>query len=102
MTVNAALRGISPITIRRYIASGRLGAVRVGRGIRVSREAIDRFLTPVDGREPNEELAPVRVKPFTFDSPLWDIVGMIEGGPADFSEHADRYLADAYADPHDR
>jgi excisionase family DNA binding protein len=43
----AALLRVSPITIRRYIASGELAAERVGRGIRVRREAIEDFVTPV-------------------------------------------------------
>jgi excisionase family DNA binding protein len=43
----AALLRVSPITIRRYIASGELAAERVGRGIRVRREAIEDFVTPI-------------------------------------------------------
>jgi excisionase family DNA binding protein len=43
----ARLLRVSPITIRRYIASGRLPAERVGRRIRVRRKAIDGFVTPV-------------------------------------------------------
>jgi excisionase family DNA binding protein len=43
----ARLLRVSPITIRRYIASGRLSAERVGRGIRLRREAIEAFVTPV-------------------------------------------------------
>jgi hypothetical protein len=33
--------------VRRYIASGELPAVRVGRQLRLEREAVDRFITPV-------------------------------------------------------
>jgi excisionase family DNA binding protein len=43
----AQLLRVSPITIRRYIASGRLSAERVGRGIRVRRESIEAFVAPV-------------------------------------------------------
>jgi excisionase family DNA binding protein len=43
----AQLLRVSPITVRRYIASGQLAAERVGRGIRVRREAIEEFVTPV-------------------------------------------------------
>ncbi len=35
------------------------------------------------------------------EDPLLDIIGMIEGGPTDISEHHDKYLAEAYADNHD-
>ena len=37
--------GVHPETIRRLIHDGRLDAVRVGRVLRVHREAVDRFLT---------------------------------------------------------
>jgi excisionase family DNA binding protein len=43
----AKLLRLSPISIRRYIASGQLSAERVGRGIRVRREAIEKFIAPV-------------------------------------------------------
>lgn len=85
----AQLLRVSPITVRRYIASGQLAAERVGRGIRVRREAIEEFVTPV---EPDEPLS----KPFTFDDPLWDIVGIgRSGGPNDVARIKHKYLADA-------
>lgn len=43
----ARLLKVSTITIRRYIASGRLPAVKVGRVVRVRREAIDQCLEPI-------------------------------------------------------
>jgi excisionase family DNA binding protein len=43
----ARLLRVTPITVRRYIAAGRLPAVRVGKGIRVRREAVDDLITPV-------------------------------------------------------
>jgi excisionase family DNA binding protein len=46
----AKLLKVNPMTIRRYIAQGRLAAVRVGKGVRVSTEALDRFVTPVEPR----------------------------------------------------
>jgi excisionase family DNA binding protein len=55
----ARLLRVSPITIRRYIASGELEAVRVGRGVRVHREAIERFVKPLSGltpRSPRERI----------------------------------------------
>ena len=36
--------GVHPETVRRLIHEGRLDAVRVGRVLRVHREALDRFL----------------------------------------------------------
>jgi hypothetical protein len=43
-------------------------------------------------------------KPFTFDDPLWNIVGMADSGPegpTDVSRNKHKYLADAYADLHE-
>ena len=48
--------GVHPETIRRLIHDGRLDAVRVGRVLRVHREAVDRFL------------ARQRVKPARFQA----------------------------------
>ena len=42
----AAFLRVSPITVRRRIAGGQLRAVRVGKGIRIPREALDEFLRP--------------------------------------------------------
>ena len=44
----AKLLRVSPITVRRRIADGQLDAVRVGKGIRVPMDAIERFLRPAD------------------------------------------------------
>ena len=43
----ARLLKVSPITIRRYIASGRLPAVRVGRLVRLDREAVEALVEPI-------------------------------------------------------
>jgi excisionase family DNA binding protein len=95
----AALLRVSPITVRRYIASGRLAAVRVGRGVRVERMSLKQLVSPV---VPTAAPAEFAGTPFTFDDPLWDLVGVIEDdGPTDVSTNADRYLADAYAESHD-
>jgi len=48
--------GVHPETIRRLIHDGRLDAVRVGRVLRVHREAVDKFL------------ARQRVKPARFQA----------------------------------
>ena len=52
----AAQLGVHPETIRRLIHDGRLDAVRVGRVLRVHREAVDSFL------------ARQRVKPTRFQA----------------------------------
>lgn len=52
----AELLRVSPITVRRRIADGQLKAVRVGKGIRVPREAIEGFLTPAFREYSDEEI----------------------------------------------
>jgi excisionase family DNA binding protein len=53
----ARLLKVTPITVRRHIAAGRLPAVRVGKGIRVRKEAVEQFLTPVATRQSDEDSA---------------------------------------------
>jgi excisionase family DNA binding protein len=43
----AQITGLHEITIRRYVRSGELEAVRIGRRIRVQREAVDRLMKPM-------------------------------------------------------
>lgn len=87
-----AILKLSEGTVRRHIAAGRLPALRVGRLIRIRREAVERFLEPV---------SPELWKPITADDPLWNIVGIInDDGPTDVSENIHRYVADAIEDSH--
>ena len=51
----AQITGLHEITIRRYVRSGELEAVRIGRRIRVRREAVDRLMKPM---HPGPELEP--------------------------------------------
>jgi excisionase family DNA binding protein len=69
----AQILKVAPITVRRYIASGRLAAVKIGRGVRIRREAIEGLLTPVASVPLGE--------PTSEDDPLWQIVGMADSGP---------------------
>lgn len=43
----AQITQLHEITIRRYIRAGKLGAVRIGRRLRVPQEALDQLLEPV-------------------------------------------------------
>lgn len=57
----AETTGLHEITIRRYVRSGELEAVRIGRRIRVRREAVDRLMKPIrpepgPGSAPQSEL----------------------------------------------
>ena len=105
-----ALR-VKPVTVRRYIAKGRLKAVRVGRGLRVDREAVEQLPEPAEGLYP-DWLPPSGYKyakylkgiPTSDDDPLWNIVGIGAGkddGRTDVSTNKHKYLAEAYLDTHE-
>lgn len=68
----AAMLRLNPKTIRRYIQSGRLPAVRVGRRVRIERQAVEALATPVVDKQEAEtpETDPVytdlaSIKPLT-------------------------------------
>jgi excisionase family DNA binding protein len=93
----ARLLRVSPITIRRYIASGELEAVRVGRGVRVQREAIERFVKPLAPRHDADEPRRTIGRSFTKDDPLWSIVGIGQSeGPNDVASNKHENLTKAY------
>ena len=88
-------------TVRRYIATGRLPAVQIGRHIRVRQDALEQSLKPVrpvHRRKPHYRRAGV----FTKDDPLWSIVGIAgsdEGkdtrrGAEDADKHAGVFTKD--------
>ena len=84
---------VHPVTVRRYIASGRMAAVRVGTRIRVSKEALEDFAKPLEP-EPSSER---RGKVLTEDDPLWRIIGIADPEETDIAENKHRYLAEAYS-----
>lgn len=92
---------VSPMTVRRYIASGKLQAVRVGRGVRVDEAAITRFLEPV-GIEDTDAPEGAEAGVLSAADTLWNIIGIMEDGPQDLARNHDKYLAEAYADRHDQ
>lgn len=101
---------VSPMTVRRYISSGKLRAVRVGRGVRVEQSALQGLVQPLrpaaDTAElgtPSSSRGSDAVEPgvITFEDSLWNIVGIIKDGPPDLARNHDKYLADAYADRHE-
>lgn len=57
----AALLKVNPETVCRYIASGRLHAVRIGRRVRVRKEAIEALALPITPKEvtPMRETMPL-------------------------------------------
>ena len=97
----ARLLKVSTATVRRFIADGKLAAVRVGKGVRVHREAIDRLATPVEPRAARaDRRGGSQSQRFTRDDALWNIVGIAgdAGEPTDITRHELAYLADAYGE----
>jgi excisionase family DNA binding protein len=93
----AALRlKVSPITIRRYIAQGRLAAVKVGRGVRIRKEALESLPEPV--KPSGKGHKPRKPRYFTMDDPLWDLVGIVvDEETTDVSENKYKYLFENFA-----
>jgi excisionase family DNA binding protein len=102
----ADLLKVSTVTVRRFIADGRLPAVKVGRAVRIEKSDAERVAKPVAPKAQQASRASrgQRGRPLTYDDPIWDIVGIADsgpGGPTDVSENKDKYLAEAYADLHE-
>lgn len=49
----AQMLKVTPTTVRRYITAGWLPAVKVGRGVRVHKEAVIDLLSPIAPKRPN-------------------------------------------------
>lgn len=98
----AALLKLSPVTIRRYVASGRLPAVKVGRAVRIRKEAVEGLLEPVLPPhlhdDPEDDLTVPEGTPTSEDDPLWELVGIGQSvdGPTDVARNKHRYLVGAY------
>lgn len=71
----ALLLKVNPITVRRYIADGRLSAVRAGKGVRVLRESLDQFIEPIEPKG-HYDVAMSKTKPLTKSDSLFRMVGI--------------------------
>jgi len=93
LTVREAARElrVSPITIRRYIKSGRLKCVRLGRTIRLRRDDLDSL-----GPPENIEEFWRHVEPTSETDPFWRIVGMADFEPAGGADDIHGTVAHAY------
>ncbi len=85
---------VSPMTVRRYIAAGRLPAVKVGKGVRVRREALDQFATPI---EPKAESGVAASGPMTVEDPMTKLIGTAHDAPSTDASRKHEYLAEALA-----
>jgi excisionase family DNA binding protein len=102
----ADLLKVSTVTVRRFIADGRLPAVKVGRAVRIEKTDAERVAKPIapKARKARRATPWRRPRAFTHDDPLWDIVGIADSGPdgpTDVSTNKYKYLAEAYADLHE-
>lgn len=99
----ARLLRVSPITIRRHIADGQIQGVRAGRAVRVPREALGRFLRPIEPKA--TKFTPTRSsvkrapagRPLTRSDTLFKLLGMAGSAPASDSSKKHEYLAEAIA-----
>jgi excisionase family DNA binding protein len=95
----ARLLKVTPITVRRYIAAGRLQGLKVGKGVRIRREAIDQLLRPIEPSTGKPTPAARRARLFSRDDSLFGMIGVAAGDPGDSTDVSDdklRYLAEAY------
>ena len=95
----ARMLKVNPITVRRFIADGRLPAVRVGKGVRVHKEAVEKLPAPVKPRATRRAPSVPSGRPTSADDPLWKIVRIGDSGPnspTDVAQNKHKYLADAY------
>ncbi len=88
---------VSRVTVWRWIRSGRLAGIRVGRVRRIAMKDI-RFFTrkgqqDAGGAPPRKQRA--LGTRFTLSHPLWDIAGKGSGGRANVSGNKYRYLTRA-------
>jgi excisionase family DNA binding protein len=99
---------VSQVTVRRYIASGKLAAVRVGRNIRIRREVVEDVIEPTFkfdetkmwGYGKSDEW----IREHIDEHPLMQLAnigGSDREGKTDIAENHDYHLAEAYADTHD-
>lgn len=101
-----ALR-VAPVTVRRYIRSGRLRAVKVGRGLRVDKEDVERVPEPANDSNAFDWVPPAGRKyikylkgPMRSDDPFWGIIGIGDGDPGEnVSGDKYKYLADGKLGP---
>ncbi len=89
----AQMMRVSPMTIRRRIKEGELAAVRIGRKVRVSKQALDQLPKPIEPKSTKQ--TSIKGKPLTFDDPLWKLVGSATDAQPTDSSKKHEYLAEA-------
>lgn len=91
----AQILKVAPITVRRFIASGRLTAVRAGKRVRVNRESIEQLVSPIEPTLEQPESVSLKGRPLTFHDPLWQLVcSATDAEPTDASKKYE-YLSES-------
>ena len=95
----AEMLQVNPLTVRRYIERGTLPAVRVGRRVRVHREAIQALLQPIDakGAKNTEAGCLPGERATSAEDPLWQLIGIGESPEPTDASRKHEYLAEAHA-----
>ena len=95
----AAMLRVSQVTLRRYVASGKLPAVRVGRNVRIERAAAEGIATAAiaPGDEVDELARLVPKAGFAPESSIWRLAGFIkDDGPTDMASDKYKYFPQVY------
>lgn len=93
----ARLLKISPITVRRYIASGRLPVLAIRGAPRVRREALKRLTAPVPEQTARPRAPRLGARRVTDDwlADLIGIAGTDDEAPSDVSSNKHAYLVES-------
>jgi excisionase family DNA binding protein len=102
----ADLLKVSTVTVRRFIADGRLPAVKVGRAVRVEKADVERVVTPITAhaRQVARQHRGPDAKDTSTVGSLWNLVGIAgydPDAPTDVAEDKYKCLAEAYEDTHE-
>ena len=85
---------VSRVTVWRWIRSGRLSGVRVGRVRRISRSSLFQLVRPGKNTGARLSRRPLGTV-FTLAHPLWELVGKGRGGGANVSGNKYRFVGKA-------
>lgn len=92
----ASLLKVAPVTVRRYIAGGRLPVVRIGGIVRVEMQSVQDLLLSPD-RDDAHFAEEASGKPLTYDDALWQIVGSATNAPASDASKKHDYLSEGWS-----
>ncbi len=86
---------VSPITIRRHIAGGRLKAVKAGKVVRIPRDSLQQLLAPIAPAAGAPQRLSRRTRCLTPEDALWELVGAFRTDEPTDASRKHEYLAEA-------